>query len=369
MLLTLLALFLVPFAFSVIATGVMKRIAPRIGLLDHPADRKLHTRSTPLGGGIAIFVSATLTLGLGLAAAFILDRYRQAFGWVPPFIFEHLDGILSKAGEMALVLGGGAALAAMGLVDDRRGLSALLKLAVEFVVAAVIVTAGARSTMLIGSNAITWTLSVLWIVGITNSFNLLDNMDGLSAGIAAIVGAILIAVALQSSPPQIFIAALLIVLVGAVVGFLLFNFPPASIFMGDCGSLFIGFLLAVAAIRFTYIWPGLPEAKRLIPIAVPLLVFSVPIYDTASVVLIRLREGRHPFDPDKKHFSHRLLDIGMTRREALFTIYMVTFAIGISATLLYSLKTAGALVVLAQAVGILCIIILLEHTGLRRNTK
>jgi UDP-GlcNAc:undecaprenyl-phosphate GlcNAc-1-phosphate transferase len=257
----------------------------------------------------------------------------------------------------------------MGLVDDRRGLSAVFKLAVEIVLASVVVACGIRASMFIGDNPITWALSVLWIVGITNSFNLLDNMDGLSAGIAAIVGCILLVVALQCSPPHLFLAALLVVLLGAVTGFLVFNFPPASIFMGDCGSLFIGFMLAVASIQFTYVWPGLPTAKRLIPLAVPLLIFSVPIYDTASVVWIRIREGRHPFQPDKKHFSHRLLDLGMTRREALLTIYLVAFAIGVSATLLYSLEIPGAIVVLAQALGILSIIVLLEHTGLRRNHR
>jgi len=365
---TFAALIVLPFVISFGATWLIKRIAPRLNLVDRPDSRKAHEKVTPLGGGLAIFLGVILSMGGALAAAWFLKERPDA-KYVPEIIRTHLEGITSSFGEICMILGGGAVLVIVGLIDDKRGLSSITKLAIQIIIAVIAVAAGIRLTSFIGNNIFSWTLTVLWIVGITNSFNLLDNMDGLSGGVAAIICAILITIALQSSPPQIFIAAFLAVLMGALLGFLVFNLPPATIFMGDCGSLFVGFLLSIVSIRFTYIWPDLPTAKKLIPLLVPILVFAVPIYDTASVVLIRILEGRHPFKADRKHFSHRLVDLGMSKSGALLTIYLVTFAIGISATLLYSLKIPGSIVLTCQALAMLAIIILLEYAGSRRNAK
>jgi len=350
------------------ATAAIRRLAPRFKLVDHPDERKAHEAVTPLGGGLAIFLAVTSTLAAALVAARALQGGAGPSN-VPSFVLDHVEGIVSRAGEIALILGAGAVLVVVGLIDDRRGLSSFTKLAVQIVLAIAVVACGIRATAFIGDNIFSWALTVFWIVGITNAFNLLDNMDGLSGGVAAIICAILITIALQSSPSQVFIAAILAVLLGALLGFLAFNLPPASIFMGDCGSLFVGFLLAVITIRFSFIWRGLPASKQLIPLVAPLLVFAVPIYDTASVVLIRIREGRHPFEADRKHFSHRLLDLGMSRRAALLTIYLVTFAVGISSTLLYSVEIPGSVVIMCQACAILAVIILLEYAGFRRNAK
>ena len=157
-------------------------------------------------------------------------------------------------------------------------------------------------------------VSVLWIVALVNSFNMLDNMDGLSAGVAAIASAILAAVLLTTSDPesrgpQLFVAGFLLVLVGSLVGFLWHNRPPARLFMGDAGSYFIGFYLAVATIMATFSGGELPRHS----ILTPLCVMAVPLYDMTSVIFIRLRQGRSPFEADKNHFSHRLVELGMTK--------------------------------------------------------
>ena len=365
---TFFGLILLPFAVSAGATALIKRLAPRLDLVDHPDKRKAHEAVTPLGGGLAIFFAVVVTLAAALAAARILHAGGKLPN-VPSFVQAHVEGILSKARDIAFILGAGAVLVVVGLIDDKRGLSSPVKLGAQIIVAVSVVAWGTRATAFIGDNVFSWALTVFWIVGITNAFNLLDNMDGLSGVVGAIICAILITIALQSAPSQIFIAAILAVLLGALLGFLVFNLPPASIFMGDCGSLFVGFLLAVITIRFNFIWQGLPASKQLIPLVVPLLVFAVPIYDTASVVLIRISEGRHPFEADRKHFSHRLVDLGMSTRGALLTIYLVTFAVGISSTLLYSVEIPGSAVIMCQACAVLAVIILLEYAGFRRGSK
>jgi len=196
-------------------------------------------------------------------------------------------------------------------------------------------------------------------VGITNSFNLLDHMDGLSAGVAAVSGACFLAVAVHTQ--QWFIAALVAALIGAALGFLRFNFPPASIFLGDAGSQFLGFLLACLTVSFTFYGRSYP----LYSYAVPLVILAVPLYDTASVVLLRLRQGRSPFEADRNHFAHRLADLGLTHRGAAVVIYFLTLVTGASAVLLYDVGPSGALVILGQILGIFVIIGTLEFRARR----
>ena len=189
-------------------------------------------------------------------------------------------------------------------------------------------------------------------------------MDGLAGGVAFIAAGALFAVAVQTN--QIFVASLLAALGGALVGFLLFNFPPASIFMGDSGSLFIGFMLATTAIVFTYVGEQARASEALLPIAVPLLVFAVPIYDTCSVVFIRLSEGRSIFQADRRHLSHRMVAFGMTTGQAVLFIYLLTFALAVTSTTLFFLSRGGVLVVLIQAAAILTAMVMLEVAGGRR---
>jgi UDP-GlcNAc:undecaprenyl-phosphate GlcNAc-1-phosphate transferase len=206
-------------------------------------------------------------------------------------------------------------------------------------------------------------VSVLWIVALINSFNMLDNMDGLSAGVAAIASAMLAAVLLSTpdpatSQPQLFVAGFLLVLVGSLLGFLWHNRPPARIFMGDAGSYFIGFYVAVATIMATFSGGDLPRHS----ILAPLCVMAVPLYDMASVILIRLRQGRSPFEADKNHFSHRLVDLGMTKVQAVLTIYLMTATCGLSALLLHQVDAAGAVIIVLLVTCVLLLVGILETT-------
>ena len=203
-------------------------------------------------------------------------------------------------------------------------------------------------------------LTILWITGITNAFNFLDNMDGLSSGVAAVCGLAFLVTAVLIG--QWFVAGMLAMLVGALVGFLCFNFSPASIFMGDSGSLVIGFVLGSLTVRPTYLMPGMEIEKHWYALLTPLVVLAVPIYDLVVVSIIRLSHGKSPFVGDTNHFSHRLVRRGMSRRTAVLCIWLVTAATSIAAILLPRVGDwISASMILLQTALVLCVVALLEQ--------
>ena len=346
---------------SLALTRLMRRWAPRLGLMDEPEARKIHARTTPTGGGIAIFVATMVPVALGLiVAAGVASGWAPA--WLPQTVKDEAPTLLSRWRLVAAVFAGGALFFVIGLIDDLKGTSARLRLILEIVIALGLYAfvPEVRITLLVGVPGVSAILTVLWIVGIANAFNLLDNMDGLSAGVALIASMIFLGFALPTG--QLFIAGLLFALTGALGGFLWFNRPRASIFMGDAGSLFIGYMLAVLTAASTY-YNYESGRDAWLSFLLPVLLLAVPIFDVASVVFIRLKEGRSVFEPDRKHFSHRLVKLGMTQGEALLTIYIVTFCVGIAAVLLPTMRTAAGVVLAVQALAVFSIIVLLERAG------
>ena len=351
-----LIIFLAAFALSLIGTMLMRRLAPRLGLVDMPSSRKVHVEPTPLGGGIAMFVALWLTIGavVAISHAADVDALSEPWSGLAAFIVENTRSII-------WIFGGAIVLGVVGLIDDLRGLSPWLRLGAQVAVAVSLAVFDKQLiTLFISNFYVCAAITVLWIVGITNTFNLLDNMDGLSGGVAFIVSALLMVVALQTQQDdRLLLAVFMAVMMGATGGFLIFNFPPAKIFMGDAGSTLLGYMLAVTTINTTYYEPG----KPLYPVVVPLLIMAVPIFDTLSVVIIRISEGRSPFEADKNHFSHRLVALGMTTRRAVVTIYLIAAAVGLGATVVYHATTYGMLIVLIQAAVIFAVIALLEKSG------
>ncbi|MCZ7647211.1 MAG: undecaprenyl/decaprenyl-phosphate alpha-N-acetylglucosaminyl 1-phosphate transferase [Planctomycetota bacterium] len=203
-------------------------------------------------------------------------------------------------------------------------------------------------------------LTVLWIVFVTNSFNLLDNMDGLCAGTVSLTSGVLALVALAAGQPPLALA--LAALCGASLGFLRYNLAPATIFLGDAGSMFVGFLMACLTVATTYY----QYRESALSVGVPLMILAVPLYDTATVFWIRLREGRGLLTGDTSHFSHRLVDLGMSRRQAVATIHLAALAIALPAAVLRRLSDAEGIFLIAQAVLILTLIALLERAGAQR---
>lgn len=360
--------FLPAFAISLLATWLMRRIAPRWGLIDQPAVRKVHTTPTPLGGGIAIWMGVVLPLAVAHLAVWLIVRDPSRQEMLPAEVLAQVNivAVQSKAVLLWWILGGGTVLAVMGLVDDFRNLSWRGRLLLQLCVAGAIVAAGVRATFFVPLPWVSAVMSVLWIMVLVNAFNFLDNMDGLSAGIALIAGLLFAQIMLGSiSEPRWLVGGVLLVFCGSLTGFLYHNWPPARIFMGDSGSYFIGLMMACTTLLGTFYEP---ETGSRHVILAPLCILAVPLYDFCSVVLIRTRERRSPFHPDKSHFSHRLVELGLRPQHAVLTIHLATLTTGLGALLLYRLEGwADALIVVALISSVLAIVAILETVGRRNN--
>lgn len=342
------------FVVSLGLTAAARRVAMCVGYVDRPGGHKSHRAPTPYGGGVAIFLATWSTLLIGVQAAPALVDW--ASGVLGPELALYVQGIELRTTRLLLIAAGAVTLFALGLVDDARPLGPGVKFIAILLVALLTATlARVRLAEFAGSiGAIA--LTTLWIVIITNSLNFLDNMDGLSGGVTAIAAAFLAAAGVMAG--QVFVPALAAVLCGAVCGFLVFNFPPARIFMGDAGSLVNGYLLSVIAVLTSYYDSG--SGAPPYALAMPLIVLAIPLYDFTSVVVIRLFEGRNPFRGDQRHFSHRLVDRGLSRRMAVLTIYLATAATGLLATLLPGAGLRETLTVVAATLMVLLMIAILE---------
>ena len=356
------AAFFATGAFSTLAlTPVFRTLALRTGLVDHPGARKIHEHATPYGGGLAIYAAFVISACAAFAAWFFLTgdtaESRQA---LQSLIARcHAPNLLTRTAGLAI---GGTAVFILGLADDRWRLSWRTKLAGQAAAAAILWWTGTRITLFVDSQIFSLAATVLWVVFITNAMNLLDNMDGLSAGVSAIAAAIFFASAVQMDQPAV--ACLLATLTGACLGFLRYNYAPASVFMGDAGALFLGFILSAAAISGTY-YAGPGHA---LSVAIPPVALAIPIFDTLSVMLIRWRTGKPLFCGDTNHFSHRLVRLGLSRPMAVLTIYMLSLSLGLMALMLPQLTGTGEVLALLHTAGILCVIGVLEYAAAcRRN--
>jgi UDP-GlcNAc:undecaprenyl-phosphate GlcNAc-1-phosphate transferase len=274
----------------------------------------------------------------------------------------HLDpaDFLHHCGELLVILLCATILFVVGLWDDKHALGPFVKLLFQFLVAFLAAILGdIRVEFFIPSRIITSLLSAFWIVVIVNAFNFLDNMDGASAGIAAIASSILLTAAAFNG--QVFVSGLALAFIGTLLGFLVFNFPPASIFMGDAGSLVVGFFVALLTLRTTYYHQA--QSGSWYPVLLPLIAMAVPLYDFTSVTLLRLRQGKSPFVGDTQHFSHRLRRRGLTDTQTALTLYLATLGTGLGATFLYQVNRIGAILIVGQTVLIVGIIGIFESTG------
>jgi UDP-GlcNAc:undecaprenyl-phosphate GlcNAc-1-phosphate transferase len=346
------------FFLSLVLTSLVKSFAQRAGFLSRPVKGRFGERTVPLGGGIAIFATlTTVIIGSALAIRFLLVPGRLA--WLAESASIDPADFLGKIGQLVIILLSVLVLFVLGIWDDKKHLGPVFKLVVQFAVA--ITAAGfadVRVELFIESRIITSLLSAVWIVLIINAFNFLDNMDGLAAGLAIIAGSILFTAAAISG--QVFVGGLAVVFVGTLLGFLVFNFPPAKIFMGDAGSLVVGFFVALLTLRTTYYHEA--QSGQWYPVFLPALVMAVPLYDFISVTLLRISQGKSPFVGDTQHFSHRLRKRGLTDTQTVLTLYLATLCTGLGATFLYQVNLAGAILIFVQTFMILAIIAVLETT-------
>jgi UDP-GlcNAc:undecaprenyl-phosphate GlcNAc-1-phosphate transferase len=300
---------------------VALRIAVRHDILDRPAGYKQQQQAVPYLGGTAIVLTFALCV---LVAAAIR----------PP-----------TAGytELAAIMGGAVLVALVGLWDDLRGLGPGVRIAAVLLVATGLWAAGVRVDLAPG-NGIDFALTLLWVLGITNAFNLLDNMDGLSAGIAGIAALSFFLIAALNG--QFLVAGLAVALAGCAIGFLRHNFHPATIYMGDSGSLFFGFVLAALGIKLRF------EAPREVTALVPILVLGVAIFDTTLVVITRLMHRRNPLLGHRDHVSHRFVFVGIPVPASVALIYGAGFSLGWLALITSRLDAATAYLLFGLIVAI-----------------
>ncbi len=327
-------IMLAGFIGALLATPLARRAAYRFGVIDQPSGRKVHTSATPLMGGLAIYAGMIVALALFSPRAYLV--------------------------ELLAIAAGASWLALIGLIDDRQGMNPRLKLLAQIVAGLGIVLAGVRITLLYVP-VLDALLTIIWIVTITNALNFLDNMDGLAAGLTGIAAVFFFILA--AGEGQGLVSSLAAAIAGAALGFLVFNFNPASIFMGDMGSHVLGFTLAVLAIKLRF-----NTAPSVSTWAVPLLVLGLPIFDITLVVFTRLREGRSPAQAGKDHTSHRLYQMGLSTRRAVLILYGVCIALGIDAIVVNRLPPESAqIVVLATLVVALFAFIGLERFRIRQQ--
>lgn len=325
---------------------------------------RFSARTVALGGGIAIFANLVIVIGAALVAGKLLLE-TGSLDFLGDEVLVYRAGFLSKMGQLAVLLGCITILFAVGLYDDKKHMGAAGKLLFQFAVAIIAALfADIRVELFIENQVVTTVLSVFWIVFLINAFNFLDNMDGASAGIASIAAVILLTSAVLSG--QVFVSSLAIIFIATMAGFLVFNFPPAKIFMGDAGSLIVGFIMAVLTLKITYYQQG--DSGRWYSVLMPVITMAVPLYDFTSVTFLRISQGKSPFVGDTQHFSHRMKRHGLSDRQVALTLYLATLCTGLGATFLYQVNALGAVLVLLQTFLILLIIAIFEST-VRRNEK
>ena len=315
---------LVGFIISFAATPIVKSFAEKVGAIDMPGEaRRVHNRPIPRMGGLAIF------LGFLLSVLLFVPMSRP------------LEGVL--LGSVIIV--------ATGAVDDVVSLKAWVKLLLQIAAACVAVFYGVRIEVLGNLNIFSsndyvtlasWSvpITVLWIVGITNSVNLIDGLDGLAVGVSTISSLTMLVIALLVADSSV--AVVLAALVGACIGFMPYNLNPAKIFMGDTGSLLLGYVLATMSVL------GLFKFYALVSFAVPVLAIAVPLFDTIFAFFRRLIHGQNPMHPDRGHFHHRLIDMGLSQKQAVAVLYTISAILGLAAVVI---TTSGELKALILILG------------------
>lgn len=320
---------------AVVLTPIVIFVARRIKALDRPGVRTVHTKPIPRIGGVAIFLAAMCMI---MSVLFLHNEIGTAFRGVQV--------------QIATLLCTVTLIFVIGLMDDLKGLPAKAKLLAEVVAAAALCLVGVRIAALEITDGfilyfrwLAYPLTLLWIVGITNAVNLSDGLDGLAAGVSAVACAVIALFAIHSQSP--IMAVFMLALLGGLSGFLFYNFSPAKIFMGDCGSLFVGFTIAASSVMCV------SKSCAFVGLALPVLALGIPIFDTFFAILRRFAERRSLFAPDRRHFHHRLIDLGLKQRHAVATIYVATcIATGLGLVMMVR-KDAGSLVVFG------CILLLL----------
>ncbi|WIW71930.1 MULTISPECIES: MraY family glycosyltransferase [Anaerosinus] len=312
--------FIIAIVVAYILTPRVISLANKTGAMDAPDERKVHSKPIPRIGGLAIYFAFMV------AALFTVDLTKEVVG----------------------LLTGATVILIVGIIDDFKSLPAKVKLMGQIIAAIVLVLFDVRidcitnpfGDMFFLSEYLAIPITIFWIVGLTNTVNLIDGLDGLAAGVSTIAAITILLVALQQG--FLLVAVLTAALAGAAMGFLQYNFNPAKIFMGDTGSMFLGYMLAGISVL------GAVKSAATIALIVPILALGLPILDTTFAIVRRYLNGTPIFKPDRGHLHHRLLDMGFTQKQAVLLMYVISGGLGLSAIALTEVSRGfGLLIILA----------------------
>jgi len=358
------AIFILAAALSLVLTPACQKLAFATKFLDVPKGQqhKLHAKATPLLGGLAIYLAWIATVGTGFIASKAMDI--QSVNYI---VAKSLGGMQAVEREFLVICLCATAALILGLCDDRLALRANIKLFVQIAIAAVAATwGGVHISLFIHNEIITWLASVFWILVIFSAINFFDNMDGLAVGTATIAFGFFTMAAAANQ--QYFVATLGASCAGASLGFWFFNHSPASIFMGDAGSHFVGFMLAVISAKVTYYTPGVSTTH--LTVLIPLFILAVPLFDTAAVVAIRIYNRKPIYVGDHNHISHRFLHMGMSRKQAVLLVHLTALVSGLGVLpLLWSDEKTCAVLIVQGLIFVVLISLLQYIAGGRPEVK
>lgn len=339
-------------------------IAPRLGFVDIPEHEahKRHKRSTPVMGGPGMLLAWLIVLAVGYGAAVYLpDAFiRKVFG---DGVANMLPGIRSVSSTLGTIVLGTILLTVLGAIDDRKPLKAGAKFLGQIAVALMTACLGLHVSFLHAIPGANIAFTVLWFLTLMNAINFFDNMDGLASGAAIIASFFFLTIAALRG--QFFVAVLASLTAGAATGFVVFNAPPARIFMGDAGSHFLAYLLAIQGILTTFYIPS--ESPTPAPLLIPLFILAVPLFDAVAVVLIRLHLHKPIYVGDNRHISHRFEALGLTRPQAVLLVLLLCLAVGCAGMTLLWLPPAGSIIILVQVLAIFALISIIQFYVKNKN--
>ncbi len=305
------------FFASLLALPVWRAACRRTGLVDDPGHRKIHATPIPLAGGFSVLTGMVIPLLLGAAMVhWNFPNLKPSHG-----LLEH--GLERRGWELAAIVLGAFGIVITGWLDDKYELRPPVKFAGQFLVALLVAAANVRITLFVPSVIFSYAITILWILTVINAFNFMDNMNGLCAGLGAIGAWFFAGIAAMDG--QYLVALLALLTCGALLGFLPYNFPKASAFLGDTGSHLVGYLLAVMAILPHF---STAQHPRHWSVLIPLLILAIPLGDLAWVVMLRWRIGQPFYQGDNNHLSHRLVKSGLSKSSAVLLIWLLTTLLG-----------------------------------------
>jgi len=340
--------------FSLILTPCCIALAKKINFYDIPAceQHKQHRKPTPLLGGLAMFGAWVLTFAVAALALVFCGKN------LPANVRDVLGGLANVRTELTVLITGLTASVALGLYDDKWAMKAWKKLIGQIIIAAgTAIWGGAAITLFVGGPVVPFCLTVFWFVLIFNAINFFDNMDGLASGTAVIAFVFFCTAACING--QWFVAVLSAVSAGAALGFWCYNKAPAKLFMGDSGSHFLAFLLAYISVKTTYFTPEVSSTH--LSVLIPLFILAIPLLDTLTVVLIRLKNHKPVYIGDHNHISHRFWHMGLTRPHAVMMVHLLSLISGLGALPLLWGDAATSIILAVQGIVIYLLIFFLQY--------